>query len=247
VHKHGKPVILDRWATDESLVYFAAAHAISTGRPTVVLTKDQDVLEQFYKLWWFLDTHYRGMLMANEYARDPLRFRLHCLPDLPQVRMAFELDDGMLLERGAGRMDAVLPRGFDFVSSECWLVGSTVTRLVFGAERQMCRLLEVKGATGGLVSSQLRGRNLHPWLAPLPLGRRLIDSAAIVRDRALPIRGSRAAVGVFDLWHSVNTIERFHHLLPESGGLGPRIPPPWASADQGFTWLRARQRTGVRQ
>jgi hypothetical protein len=229
VHKYGKQVILDPWATDESLVYFAAAHAISTGRPTVVLTKDQDVLEQFYKLWWFLDTHYRGMLMANEYASDPFRFRLHPIPDLPLVRAAFELDDGMLLERGTDRMNAVLPQRFDFVSSECWLVGPTLTSLVFGAERQMCRLLEVKGATGGLVSRELRGRNLHPWLVPLPLGMRIIDSAAIVRDRTTPVLGTRAAVGQFDVWHSVNTRERFSHLVPATGVLGPRISPPWAS------------------
>ena len=47
VHKDKRPVPLDRWATDESLVYFAAAHALKTGRPTVVLTKDQDVLSAY--------------------------------------------------------------------------------------------------------------------------------------------------------------------------------------------------------
>lgn len=45
--------MVDSRATDESLVYFAAEHALRTGQQTVVLTKDQDVMEQFYKLWWF--------------------------------------------------------------------------------------------------------------------------------------------------------------------------------------------------
>src|SRR5216684_1224101 len=73
-HKDGRSVVLDKWATDESLVYLAAAHALETGRPTVILTKDQDVLEQFYKLWWFLDTHYRAMLMAEHYSRNRFAF-----------------------------------------------------------------------------------------------------------------------------------------------------------------------------
>jgi hypothetical protein len=227
IHKHGKTATLDRWATDESLVYFAAKHAVSTGRPTTILTMDQDVLEQFYKLWWFLDTHYRAMLMADEYVRDPLRYRLLPLPDLPRVRDVFNLDDGMLLERGATRMNAVLPRGFKFVSSECWLVGQKLVRLTFGAECQMHQLLKMKGATGGLVSDQLRGRNLHPWLVPLPLGRRIKDCAAIVRDRTVPIPGSRAAVGLFDVCHSVNTVERFSHLVPDTSWSRSRIIPPW--------------------
>ncbi len=42
---------IDKYATDESLVYIAAKHALETGQPTIVLTKDNDVQEQFYKLW----------------------------------------------------------------------------------------------------------------------------------------------------------------------------------------------------
>jgi hypothetical protein len=211
-HKYGKSPSVDPNATDESLVYLAAEHALSKGSPTVILTKDQDVVEQFYKLWWFLDTHYRGMLMAKEYERDPLRYPHLRLPDGPRQREVFDPTNGFLLERGTERMQAVLPSRFSFVSVECWLIGKAMTRLTFGAEMRMHDVIKVKGATGGLVSDGLLGRNLHPWLAPLPLETRLRSCAAIVHDRSVNVRGTRANIGMLDIHHSMLSLERFTSL-----------------------------------
>ena len=201
--------------TDESLVYLAASFALSHGRPTVILTKDQDVLEQFYKLWWFLDTHYRAMLLADEYVGNPFRYLTESLPNLEETRNFFDLHNAILVRRGSDRMTAVLPRRFDFVAVECWHLGNGMTKAVFGAERMMNRLIDIKGSTGGLVSSKLgAGRNLHPWLPPLPLGERITDSMAVVRDRSFPITGSDARISVFDATHSMNTQERFSVFVP---------------------------------
>lgn len=228
-HKDGRPVVADKWATDESLVYLAAENALRTGRPTVILTKDQDVLEQFYKLWWFLDTHYRAMLIGDAYSRDPFSYSIHKLPSVRHVDRFFYEENALLVEIGAGRMRAFLPRAHKFVSVECWLVRKEMTRLTFGAETNMYRLLKVKGVTGGLVSDKLQGRNLHPWLAPLPVGKRLATSVAIVRDRTITVPGSRAQVGMFDLTHAVNTHERHSRIvadpnLSQSGLWTPRQP-----------------------
>jgi hypothetical protein len=67
--------------TDEQLVVIALAHALQTSRPTLILTRDQDVLEQFYKLVVLIDFDYRSMLIAERYLRDfasfsPRRSRL---------------------------------------------------------------------------------------------------------------------------------------------------------------------------
>ena len=207
VRKNRKSTPDDKWATDESLVVLAALHALKTGQPTVVLTRDQDVLEQFYKLWWFLENHYRAMLMADRYADDPLGFRMHPLPDHPRIRNLFESTRGLLSELGSDRLTSVLPKRFDFVSAECWLIGGRFTRLIFGAERQMARLIELKGLTGGLVSDRLDGRNLHPLLAGLPVGVRLVDSVAIVRDHGVLLNDGTTKVGYYDLEHSINTLE----------------------------------------
>lgn len=73
---------------------------IETGREVVILTKDEDIQEQFYKLQWLLDTHYRGMLLADMYASDPSRFVTQPMPiDNPEFGAMFEGDDNVLVER----------------------------------------------------------------------------------------------------------------------------------------------------
>jgi hypothetical protein len=226
VYKNGRLVRPEPWInfTDESLVYFAALSALTSGRPSVILTKDQDVVEQFYKFCWFLDTHYRAALLAEEHSRDPLAYPILAFPDSVQAWNFFDRQDALLIERGTDRMNAVLPHSFDFVTVECWHVGRFLTRLVFGAERQMKKVIDVKGFTGGLVSDKLRGRNLHPWLPPVPLGRRIADSMAIVHDHAVPIVASNARLGLFDATHAINTNERFSSLRPSDVRVGsPKV------------------------
>jgi len=237
VHKDGRRTAFDQWATDECLTYCAAEHGIRTGRPTVLLTKDHDILEQFYKLWWFLDTHYRAMLMADEYVADPFRHRHYPLPDVPMLEQAFDPKDGFLLDRGPSRMNAVLPDRFTFVAVECWILGRRLTRLTFGAEKEMHRLLEVKGQTGGLVSAGLRGRNLHPWLAPLPLREHLRSCAAVVYDRRQALSDGETHLALFDIWHAMNTHERFSHIVPE-----PPSSPIWTPSQTkpGAPWGHGR-------
>jgi hypothetical protein len=46
--------------TDEAVVTYAFGWAIRQQQPVVVLTRDEDLFEQFYKLQWLLDTQYRG-------------------------------------------------------------------------------------------------------------------------------------------------------------------------------------------
>ncbi len=57
-----------RW-TDEEVVYTALAHALRTGSETFVLTKDEDLLDQFYRLIYLVDTQLpqhadRGLIPA---------------------------------------------------------------------------------------------------------------------------------------------------------------------------------------
>lgn len=59
---------------DELMVVLAILGAVCRGHEVVILTRDEDVLEQFYKALWLIDTHYRGMLLAEAYSRNPLQF-----------------------------------------------------------------------------------------------------------------------------------------------------------------------------
>jgi hypothetical protein len=73
--------------TEEEVVYLAFEHALRTGTQTVVITRDADLQEQFYKLQYLIEMHYRSYLMAEDFfaihrhtnmsARRRLRSRVY--------------------------------------------------------------------------------------------------------------------------------------------------------------------------
>jgi hypothetical protein len=203
--------------TDEALVVLAAMHAIQTGQQTVILTRDEDVMEQFYKLRWFLDTHYRGMLTADVYAREFSTFTTHKLADVGDVITdAFEIEGGLLFERTDEFLQRVLPARSTFVAMHCWLLREDErTQMIFGAEREMERLLFVKGKTGGLNTNLLNERNCHIWLAPLDVPRWAHGCGIIARDRRVALKGTDVALGALDVNQSIFTGERYKHATED--------------------------------
>lgn len=192
-------------------------HGIETGREVVILSKDEDVLEQFYKLQWLLDTHYRAMLLADAYAAKPSRFVTHPMPtdSDPRLADAFIGDDGVLLERPpwliSGPGAPILPPHCRPVTVHCWIVGDKMTTMVFCAEREMERLLLTKAATGGLNTYKLGERNLHLWLAPLDVPKHLRGCAAVARDRRALSSSGRIEMPLFDANQAIYAGERFMH------------------------------------
>ena len=57
--------------TDEHLVVMAVLTAIMRGTEVFIVTRDPDVLEQYYKLLCLMKEHYRAMLVAERYAASP--------------------------------------------------------------------------------------------------------------------------------------------------------------------------------
>ena len=199
--------------TDEVLVYLAVRTGITTGRPVVILTKDEDVQEQFYKLLWLLDTQYRGMLIADLFASSPSSFVTHPMPTTdPAINDAFT-GDNILIERSDELIEQVLPEAFHFVPLYCWIVGEKLTQMIFGAEQEMTRLLHTKGETGGLNTNLLNGKNCHLWLAPLDIPMPLRGCSAIVQDRRLELSLSAAKIPIFDVNQAIYCGERFKHVI----------------------------------
>jgi hypothetical protein len=66
--------------TDEEVVYTAFALALKTGKDTIILTRDEDLLDQFYRFTYLLDSHYRSYLIATRYANDPTAFHADAYP-----------------------------------------------------------------------------------------------------------------------------------------------------------------------
>ena len=92
---------------DEELVVWSILHALVTGNETMILTRDSDVLEQFYKAIYLLDTHYHSMLIADRYALHPWTFKRKKLDEsFRWMREAFCGEDDTLIR---------LPKNSDFV------------------------------------------------------------------------------------------------------------------------------------
>ena len=208
--KTGSPDIY----ADEVLVTLAMMTAIMSGQQVVIMSKDEDIQEQFYKLQWLLDTHYRGMLLADLYASDPLSFRIHGVPtDIPDVSDMFTGEDKLLIERSEQLLEDILPPSFESVPIYCWTLGEKLSEMTFVAEREMSRLLEVKGQTKGLNTDRLAGRNCHIWLAPIDFPYSLRGCALIARDRRLQAGRSLAEIPVFDGNQAVYCAEQFKRIV----------------------------------
>ena len=208
--KEGSP----NFYTDEILVYLAMKTGIETGREVVILTKDEDLQEQFYKLQWLLDTHYRGMLFADMYAADPSRFVTHPMPmNTPDLGEMFVGNDNVLVERPDGliRGDTapILPPYCRPVTVHCWIVGERTSHMVFCAEQEMERLLHTKAITGGLNTYKFGEKNCHLWLAPLQIPKPLRGCAAIAQDRR--VESGLVQTPLFDANQAIYTGERFMH------------------------------------
>src|ERR1700760_4962596 len=151
--------------TDEILVYLAVAHALRTGTNTIILANDADVEEQFFKLIWLLNEHYRAMLCAEEYAKDfgafktiPVPPRAANHPESPIEPANSVLVDGT---KWGPNLDGVLPPSMQFVPISCINGGRRITQMTFGGEREMADVLDVKDRTGGRSTDALGSRNLH--------------------------------------------------------------------------------------
>ena len=195
--------------TDEALVYLAVQHAVTTGRQTLVLTKDADVEEQFFKLLWLILTHYMGMLLAEHYAASTGAFRTQPLPKgLYGPNGIFMSGDGILIERDKS-MRSLHPATGKFVAISCCNAGVYSTSMSFGAETGMKRLIDMKDTTGGLSTNLLNGRNIHASISPnpakLPGGS---DYGAIAVDHRKQVSPSGATIARLDVWQALSTKER---------------------------------------
>lgn len=195
--------------TDEKLVVGAVLHGLATGNPTMILTKDEDIPEQFYKCCWLLDTQYRGFLQARRFVEEPNDYKTSPLKIIaPQEHDFFEAGDHLLLHRPSEHLQEVLPNLFNPVTLHCVVAGVFHSCLSFTAEMEMSGLLEAKAATGGLNTDRLDGRNCHVWV-PVADPSAPHGYAAIGHDRRFPLPHTRAQLSLMDANHVIHTNERF--------------------------------------
>jgi hypothetical protein len=175
------------FATDECLLVVAFFHAVLTGKETIILTRDSDLLEQFYKLTYMIDTHYRCMYIANHLKDQPLNFEMKAIEALesdnekPEDYSIFnsriDISKAHFVKYPMGfSMSTCLPLVSNSVCIHVIHFGERkanadnqsvhVDHLIFCAEKEMLSLFEIKGKTNGRNTDKFEDRNFHIRIDP---------------------------------------------------------------------------------
>jgi hypothetical protein len=193
--------------TDEQLVVMAVLTAITKGSEVIIITRDPDVLEQYFKLLCHMKEHYRAMLAAELYAADPSA--------MPFREVAVS-SGGVHIARfsGSSFLEFVttdiefnpLPQKFHFVNVYCLLLGGEpqtmkLTSCCFCAETEMAQMLRVKAATGGLNTDKLEGRNCTIHTASLTREKHRV-AVSIGKETTVPF-GVLGNFGITDFTNSL--------------------------------------------
>ncbi len=158
---------------DEELVVMAALAAILKGRETFIISRDPDVLEQYFKLLCLMKEHYRAMLIADRYAANPEAMPFREVPVTTDGKEPQLFSGQSFLQFESTDVEFnPLPARFHFVNVYCFLLGGELPKMKatycsFCAETEMAEMLRVKTATGGLSTDKLGGRNCAIHTAPL--------------------------------------------------------------------------------
>jgi len=184
-------VQLAKYPADEELVVTAALHSILFARPSYVLTRDNDVIEQWWKGLYLIDTHYHAMRMAerlhdnpSEFNRQPLKSNEHTL---------FVEDGNEMIEPLQDLAGFRNPER-DAVQCSCGIYSTAMSPLTysertFGVGADMRRILKMKAKTRGRNTDLFGEKNFHIELDP----RKIMYGAsgpALVNDRPITVEGS---------------------------------------------------------
>jgi hypothetical protein len=187
-------------------------------------------MDQFYKLVFLIDTHYRGMLFADRFAMKPESFETKAKrevceghPDYFDDRFVGPDDVFVRPNLPPNTMwNDLLPPMTGWVAVACMWFGDgpddcQVARLSFCADAGMARVLRLKAATGGLNTDRLDGRNCHIWPSPR-LGNVLGPCVAIARDRLVDYHPGFPPYRALDMIHAVMSRESFdRHVITGAG------------------------------
>ena len=207
---HGKP----NFGADEDLVVTAIAYAIVTGYATCILTRDRDPLEQFRKFIYLLDTHYRSSLIGESFLDTPENFiKSDGFAETP--RDCFEGGERCVLDLPRRFTEWVLPRRSCPVDVRCDRFAGNDARmriasLEFCAQREMLKLLQIKGKSGGRNYPFPDGRNCHLAISP-PFISQMNGKVIVGRDRTIefgPFSGP-----IVDVEYALQEVQRFSRSI----------------------------------
>lgn len=171
----------------------------------VILTTDEDFVEIFWKLQWFLDTHYRAY-----HAAKMVKSGRFGEPDKDIESELFD-DPLTLYRRQTLHLDEVLPRNFSPARVSVIYVGPKENiKIGFQFEREMVDMLEMRSRTFGRCTDQFDDANIHVDLGPVKTQLRGLF-LGIGRDagRWVQTDDTRTFLAYLDQEHSLHCRERF--------------------------------------
>ncbi len=191
---------------DEFNCLSMVAYSLRTGDNSMLITADEDLVEIFWKVQWFLDTHYRAWLAAKlvkhgEYGKP--------VKEITETDGYF--DGGLLLyRRPTSHLSEVLPGHFSPVKSGVIYLApdNTIVSFAFNFEREMLGLLETRAATGGRCTDLFGDANLHVHLWPVETTVGLCLGIGKDVGASVELNGVRTFVPRLDLEHALTVRER---------------------------------------
>jgi hypothetical protein len=194
--------------SDEMNVLMAVLYALLAKRNSIILTADRDYVEIFYKVQWFLDTHYRAWLAAKRIKEGRYGEPAGHMGD---TKGYF---DGRLTlyKRPTYHLREVLPADWSAIQVGVLYVApdGELHRAAFSFELKMLAMLQTRAATNGRCTDLFGDANLHVDLGPLKNG---MDGLylGVGKDatREFNTNGVRCQVSRLDLEHSICCFENF--------------------------------------
>lgn len=195
---------------DEGIVVSALFHSIVYGEPSILLTRDNDVFEQWCKCIYLIDTHYQAMLLAEKYAATPEEFYKFNAPDCAAL---YQGEGNILL---SPRFDTRELRDWDIapLQASCGLLSTSDNPLMFsertfGLVEDVARLVSVKSRTAGRNTDLFEKMNFHAQLDPRQVA--FPESGpALVNDITIPTQNAGDfPISVNDAEFAVFTDEQF--------------------------------------
>lgn len=206
--------------TDESLVVSAAFNSVLFGRHTILLTRDNDVFEQFYKGMYLIDTHYIAMLVAEEYRKHPSCYKSQQLPN----NIGLYQGDGSLALDFESDLDhyKLRPTACEPIQFSCCLLSTYDKPLMhsqrsFGVAPDMARIIDMKAKTNGRSTDLFGSLNIHIQVDPR---KRYFEKSgpALVNDLLLEgMAEDEIPISAIDSDFAIFTDEGYIRTIPPDG------------------------------
>ena len=158
---------------DEVTVVRTVALALERRIETLLLVRDNDIIEQFYKFGYLLDTHYRAYCIGKAFIEQPLNFPRRAAPVAgTMLEGCVEADDAEFVKLPASGTRRCLPDEFEPMAVHCVCLAGREppsfkdTTLSFCFETEMLNVLETKGLPGAKNVDWSDPRDLHICIHP---------------------------------------------------------------------------------